>query len=204
MKIVAISQRVDILQDRNEVRDSLDQRLVEFISNSGYLAVPVPNNLEPNAKGFHGISPLDLWLEKIRPSAIILSGGNDLGQYISRDKTEKKLLNWAIVKNIPLLGICRGMQMIAHYYGVGLHLTNGHIGVRHKIFGDMSRDVNSFHRYAVDTCPVGFIVLARDANNEIEAIRHLSKPIEGWMWHPERDDDFSIHDSERLIRLFGN
>jgi putative glutamine amidotransferase len=202
VNIVAISQRIDAIKDRNEMRDSIDQRLVEFISYAGYLAVPVPNNLQPHSNGLHGTNVLGQWLQKLSPAAIVLSGGNDLGHYMSRDITENRLLNYAIDKNIPLLGICRGMQMIANYYGVGLHPVIGHVGVRHQISGEINREVNSYHQYAIDSCPPGFTVLATDINAEIEAFRHLSKPIEGWMWHPERESDYSNHDSENLIRLF--
>ena len=45
MKIVAVSQRVDRYLDREETRDSLDQRLYRFISSAGFFPVAVPNYL---------------------------------------------------------------------------------------------------------------------------------------------------------------
>jgi len=45
VKVVAVSQRVDDYPDRNERRDVLDQRLIEFLLAAGYLPIPVPNSL---------------------------------------------------------------------------------------------------------------------------------------------------------------
>ena len=47
MKIVAVSQRVDVYPDRNERRDALDQRLITFLSVAGFVPVPVPNGSIP-------------------------------------------------------------------------------------------------------------------------------------------------------------
>ena len=44
MKKIAISQRVDYLQKRNEIRDSLDQKLIKLISICNFIPILVPNN----------------------------------------------------------------------------------------------------------------------------------------------------------------
>ena len=72
MKAIAISQRVDFHSNQNETRDTLDQSLIRLLVYCGYLPVPVPNKLE---------GTLRAWLFKVQPTAIVLSGGNDLGQY---------------------------------------------------------------------------------------------------------------------------
>ena len=41
MKLIAVSQRVDILADRNERRDALDQRYAQLLAAAGFAAVPV-------------------------------------------------------------------------------------------------------------------------------------------------------------------
>ena len=43
MKLVAVSQRVDFIQNRSELRDSLDHNYVNFLLKSGYGTVPIPN-----------------------------------------------------------------------------------------------------------------------------------------------------------------
>lgn len=195
MKVVAISQRVDVFPERGESRDALDQRLVAFLLAAGCLPVPVPNGLCPRA--------LEDWLGAVSPRAIVLSGGNDIGQCENRDLTEGRLLDHARSANLPLLGICRGMQMIAHWSGAELKPVTGHVRARHLLSGQIDVQVNSYHRLTLASCPDGFEVLARSEDGEIEAIRHASLSWEGWMWHPEREDVFASHDVQRLKSLFG-
>ena len=204
MKVVAISQRVDVFADRGESRDALDQQLITFLLAAGFLPVPVPNRLcrqSPDGGLMH--DALHDWLEAVSPRAIVLSGGNDIGQCSARDLTEGRLLEHARSHSLPVLGICRGMQMIAHWSGAELKPVTGHVRTRHTLAGKMVAQVNSYHRLALAGCPQGFESLACSEDGEIEAIRHLVLPWEGWMWHPEREPVFASQDVERLIRLFG-
>ncbi|MBK5417402.1 gamma-glutamyl-gamma-aminobutyrate hydrolase family protein [Pseudomonas sp. TH31] len=194
MKVVAVSQRVDVLPERGESRDALDQRLIDFLLAGGYLPVPVPNGLQDD---------LHDWLNAVSPQAIVLSGGNDIGQCSARDVTESRLLDHARAQGLPVLGICRGMQMIAHWSGGELKPVKGHVRTRHQLSGRIVAEVNSYHGLALDGCPPGFEVQARSEDGEIEAIGHLNLPWEGWMWHPEREDVFAAHDVDRLKQLFG-
>ena len=193
MKLVAVSQRVDVLSELGEARDTLDQRLINWVTTCGYLPVPIPNDMGDLLRG---------WLTTLRPSALILSGGGDIGQHPERDETELALLSYAKEFTLPVLGICRGMQMMAHWAGASLHLVSGHVRTRHRLNGQISRDVNSYHRYSLTDCPFDFQVIARSGDCEIEAIRHLSLPWEGWMWHPEREIDFAHYDTQRMKDLF--
>jgi gamma-glutamyl-gamma-aminobutyrate hydrolase PuuD len=190
---VAVSQRVDTFPDRNEVRDGLDQRLVAFVASCGLVPLPVPNSLG---------AEIHDWLTVVRPSGVILSGGNDISTLPQRDETEVALLNYAYNLQIPVLGICRGMQMLAHWSGVELHPVLGHAGTKHFLSGEIIGEVNSYHRFALETCPLDFEVHARSEDGEIEAIRHQFLPWEGWMWHPEREDIFSARDVHRVKSLF--
>ena len=193
MKIVAVSQRVDYYPERDETRDALDQRLAAFVAACGFMPVAVPNTL---GEAIHE------WLSFLKPAAVLLSGGNDIGQFSERDDTEAVLLNYAHKRHMPVLGICRGMQMLAHWSGVELHPVQGHAQTRHRLAGEIVGEVNSYHRFSLATCPVGFEVIARSEDGEVEAIRQLSLPWEGWMWHPEREERFVPRDVERLKRLF--
>ena len=193
MRIVTVSQRVDTFPERNEARDGLDQRLATFVTICGYVPVPVPNSLG-------GV--IREWLDIVRPADIVLSGGNDIGMYVERDNTEHALLVYAEEHHLPLLGICRGMQMMANWAGTGLRSVQGHLRTRHRLSGEITGDVNSYHGFSLTACPDGFEVLAKSEDGEIEAIRHRSLPWEGWMWHPERESNFSEHDIQRLKALF--
>lgn len=204
MKVVAVSQRVDHYPDRNETRDALDQRLITFLLVAGFIPVPVPNGLYkvvPDGQCDHGA--LDSWLAAVKPQAYVLSGGNDIGQFSERDLTEGWLLDHSKQHQMPLLGICRGMQMMAHWAGAGLHAVQGHVRTRHCLVGDIAGEVNSYHSFSLATCPLDFEVLSRSEDGEIESIRHLSLPWEGWMWHPEREQNFAARDVQRIKALFG-
>jgi gamma-glutamyl-gamma-aminobutyrate hydrolase PuuD len=203
LKIVAVSQRVDHYPNRNETRDALDQRLITFLLVAGFIPLPVPNRLyRASPDGRSGSEALEAWLATVKPQAFVLSGGNDIGHCSERDLTEGCLLDHASQHQKPLLGICRGMQMMAHWAGVDLRSVQGHIGTRHRLTGDIVGEVNSYHGFSLTCCAPEFDVLARSEDGEIEAIRHQSLPWEGWMWHPEREENFAARDLQRIEALF--
>lgn len=195
MKAVAVSQRVDHIHDRGEHRDALDERLTQWLTAAGYLPFPVPNAL-------FAAGGLPAWLDRVSPSGLILSGGNDIGREPQRDATEKALLDHALGKRLPLLGICRGMQMIGVWSGTSLKPVTNHVRTRHQVTGAISGEVNSYHNLTLAECPPQFDVLSRSEDDEIEAIRHRQLPWEAWMWHPEREAIFHVRDTSRLKALF--
>ena len=199
--IVGVTQRVDINEQTGEVRDALDRELFLWLSDAGFLPVQIPNGLINRA------GALEQWIEAIKPNAILLSGGNDIGQCSSRDSTEFFLLNWSKKNNIPTLGICRGLQVMASFAGSSLQRIDGHIRMRHKLIFkskdcDFTLNVNSYHNWAPSECPLGFLVLAMSEDGSIEAIKHQELHWEGWMWHPERESPYEINDIKRVKKLF--
>jgi N5-(cytidine 5'-diphosphoramidyl)-L-glutamine hydrolase len=203
--IVGVTQRIDSVAGRAELRDALDQRLVQWLVHAGFLPVAVPNTLSDT--GHPSEQTLESWLQAIQPDALILSGGNDIGEYPERDATERYLLSWAKEKRNPVLGICRGLQMMSVWAGVDLVKQEGHVGTRHQLaitekIDEWPANVNSYHNWVLSSCPDGFDVAAQAEDGSIEAIRHTTLPWEGWMWHPERETPFSPQDNQRLKRLF--
>ena len=123
-----VSTRIDKFYNETEHRDSLDQALVRWLGLINVLAYPIPNSLVAN-------NLLESWLEHIRPQAIVLSGGHDIGVDEERDLTELHALTYAKNKGLPLLGICRGLQSVSHFFGVPTKLVSGHINKRHDVHG---------------------------------------------------------------------
>jgi len=199
-KIVAVSMRVDIIESYGEIRDAVDENLFRWLTKAGFLPVPVPNTLEETGA-------LKSWIDVIRPDCFVLSGGNNIGDFPRRDQTELEIIDYSVVNKKPLLGICRGMQMIAKWAGEETVAVTGHVRTRHQLNSEIEsirlpESVNSYHDFAVESCPDGFKVIARSEDGFLEAFKHKSFPIEGWMWHPEREVEFSPVDYNNIRKLF--
>lgn len=196
MKLVLFTQRVEVIESYKERRDCADQHLAEFIHACGYLPVPVPNN-PTFAKEM---------VEELKPSGIILTGGNSLvkwgGNAPERDETDYELIHLAIEKNTPIYGLCRGMQCILDYFGEELTTVKGHVAVRMKVkgaedfkLGSFNREVNSFHNQGcIEVKSPDIEILAKSDDGVVKAIRHKTYPVFATMWHPERENPFSPDD----------
>jgi N5-(cytidine 5'-diphosphoramidyl)-L-glutamine hydrolase len=205
---VAISQRVVDLSQRDERRDELDQRWPQLLQAHGYVPVPVPNLL----------TDVVSWLQDLAIAMIILTGGNDLQAVDGaadaapeRDATEAQLIDYATQHALPLLGVCRGMQMMVCHSGGALRRSDAHVGTPHNIEVLPTRGhvplrggpVNSFHNWVVDpaSVPEHFSVAAVGTDGTVEAIHHQSLPQFGVMWHPERAP-YDAGDMQLLDHLY--
>ena len=211
MTKVVITQRLDHIVEYGEIRESIDEKLSEWLIKSGFLPIPISNKFislddGPNIDNKTNIYK---WLSSINPQAILLSGGNDLGQYRERDKTEEFVLDWAMKFKLPVLGICRGMQFMSKYFGANLINVSGHVKSRNKLIPfntdlQFPSNVTCFHNYSLEKCPKEFKVLVKCEDGTIEAIKHRKLPWEGWMWHPERKPNHNKLNDQNLIRLFSS
>ena len=157
---------------------------------------------------------------------LLLTGGGDIHpdnfdqewhpslKYVNeaRDELELPLCREKIEANIPVFGICRGIQVMSVAMGGSLYqdvpsqitdpLTHPAKGPEQdsqheieiepnrrlsKIVGKNKDEVNSAHHQAVDEIGEGFVVTARSADGVIEAIENPSKKfVLGVQYHPER------------------
>jgi gamma-glutamyl-gamma-aminobutyrate hydrolase PuuD len=187
VKSVAVTQRVVVDPPFGTRRDCLDQVWVKFLLGCGLLPIPVPNSVE---------AALTIG-EKV--DGIVLTGGNDLTAYggdaPDRDETETALLDLAERRNIPVLGVCRGMQMILHRFGSRLEKVQGHVTPSQLIsINGRSVAVNSFHNFGALEVSPPLMTWAVAADGVVEAVRHEERRMIGVMWHPERLQPFATDD----------
>lgn len=209
--IVGVSQRVDSVASYNEIRDVLDQRLIQWLVNAECTPIPIPNTLVSSGNS-HAVSnnqALISWLENLNVKAVVLSGGNDIGEFPMRDITENTLLSWAEKNLYPVLGICRGMQMMGARAGAELIKVAGHVRTNHKLQVsdpemEANKIVNSFHDFSLKECPKNFKVTSRSEDGCLESMKHCTLPWEAWMWHPEREAEFNSSDLLRFKKLISN
>jgi len=132
------------------------------------------------------------WVRAWGPTGIILSGGPNSVYGENVPSADIGLLDVA-----PVLGICYGMQLIAHL--AGGTVTRG----RRREYGRAAMDIDRAdglfdgladgdamqvwmsHGDHVETAPPGFVVTARSTNTPVAAFRHESRPIFGVQFHPE-------------------
>lgn len=202
---VAITQRVENVPDYDERRDCLDQRWSSLMEGLGIDLVPVPNGLR---------NPGD-WLVRQSVTGLVLSGGNDLAHLpgavnfsLERDLTEAALLAKAQELQLPVLGICRGMQALNHFLGGSITPLPGHVNCVHGVIASTQceqfsayEQVNSFHSWGIFPGDLADNLLPRvwALDGSIEAFVHDQLPWAAIMWHPERPSVNTTHDA-RLIR----
>ena len=206
MKRIAVTQRVDNISSREERRDALDQRWISFLQTIDLLPIVVPNNL----------SYVQQIIEDNSIDGILLTGGNSLVKYggdaPERDMVEKLLIEFAYSKNIPLLGICRGMQMIQDYFNNSLCEVEDHVAIRHSLvvkeglkiskFVNRLQDVNSFNKYGSYKVNGDLLPVAQSLDNVIMAVEHKEHEIFGVMWHSERETPFNKNDQDMFEEIF--
>ena len=206
MKKIAITQRLILNEDYYELREALDVNWGRVFDALDFLPIVLP--LEYNFEKYFDIVGID---------GILLTGGNDLNSFspskISkrRDAFEKRLIEYAIANDVPLFGVCRGMQIIGEFFGADFTKVENQVAIEHSIMANTSslyfnelnqiNMVNSFHNYAINNLPDDFLISATNENKMIKAIEHRNYKIFAQMWHSERKKQFSQNELN-LLRAF--
>ena len=195
-------------------RDFLRATYIEAVRRAGAVPLLLANCDE-------SVSLLELC------DGLLLTGGGDVdpttfgaaddgtewaGVSPDRDRTELALIAAADHLNLPVFGICRGMQVMAVAYGgtliqdiprrrpdSALHHSQkeSRERVTHsvdlepdsraaEVAGNTHFEVNSFHHQAVDRMPDGWRVVGRASDQLVEAMeRPGERYLLGVQWHPE-------------------
>lgn len=149
------------------------------------------------------------YARKLDIDAILFTGGDDWGVFPLRDQTEECLFRWGEARLIPMLGICRGAQVINRLLGGNDSACRMHSAISHNIAVRYSGDsedilkVNSFHGRCIppNGLAAGLKAFAVAEDGTLEGFYSKNRRICGIMWHPERQGAPIDLDS-RLFREF--
>lgn len=176
----------------------LDQRWTALIERLGAWPLPLAN----------GVQDVDGYLDGLGLDALVLTGGNDIAALPEasdgapeRDRFETAAYRYFLRHRKPVLGVCRGAQMINHLAGGRLVQVSGHAGGRHNLvwaetapgYWDRPAEVNSYHGWAIppDGLAPGMEALAWGRDGTIEAFRSARERVDAIVWHPEREEALS-------------
>ena len=141
-------------------------------------------------------------------NGVIIVGGGDIYKISNkksdyyRDKSEIELINFALKKKLPIIGICRGFQLFASLLGCKIKKVSNHYNKNHdiQILGNKKINVNSFHRNKIIDKNKLFKVLGHKDN--ILEIGYIKKyNFLGLMFHPERKNKNQIF-INKIIKKF--
>ena len=161
---------------------------------------------------------------------LLMSGGGDINPLFLheepvqglqegdtwRDQSELLLLRLAANRQLPIMGICRGHQLVNVAFGGSLYqdiytqcaqnlLKHSQKIPREEVSHSVTLEngakvyVNSFHHQAVKDIAPDFIEMAVAPDGINEGIRHKEKPVFSVQWHPEA---FHLNEDEMAYSLF--
>tara|TARA_B100001559_G_scaffold320060_2_gene331071 strand:+ start:4410 stop:5075 length:666 start_codon:yes stop_codon:yes gene_type:complete len=200
--LIGMSMRITENSSYIEYRDSISHDWINYLNKYNISPILIPNNLNDNRE----------FLNSVGISGIIISGGDSIIQhptnpnetiYHQRDVTEWDILTIGIEMKLPILGTCRGFQMINKFFGgnitENISTTHKHTVAReHQIdilenpvtagFLNHKPFVNSYHDDGVRIPDLSddLTSFATWDDQIIEGFFHPHLPIIGIQWHPER------------------
>ncbi|MCD6205221.1 MAG: glutamine-hydrolyzing GMP synthase [Candidatus Marinimicrobia bacterium] len=130
-------------------------------------------------------------IEENDVAALILSGGPSSVYEDKAPNLDPKIFDL----NLPVLGICYGLQLMSRHFGARVHSDNRreygrsaiHIKKETTLLSDISDGtiVWMSHGDHVDTLPTDFEIVAASDNNAPAALVHRQKKLMGLQFHPE-------------------
>ena len=209
----------------------VEQSIAHGVQSQGALALVIPS---PDGETRRGDVTLEHYADLL--DGLVLEGGSDMwpGSYGEaplrpewsgdriRDEYEIALLRAFVARDKPVLGVCRGLQVLNVAFGGTLYQdlalqAPGPLFHRsaqlydrnhHQIAiepgtrlaqlypGRESATVNSVHHQGIRELAPGFVVEARAPDGVVEAFRRAGQPyVAGVQWHPE----FHVGDNAHLL-----
>lgn len=196
---------------QKKVVQYLEQSISHWVTEAGALSLMIPSVSERSILQPEFIDPQDYAREL---DALILQGGTDVGVDLIRDRFELDLIKAFHTVGKPILGVCRGLQLLNVYFGGSLMSDIGTVrpgsvphfvpelydrytheievvpgGMLNFIYGDMIKKLHvvSIHHQAVDILGNDLQVEAISKDDGIiEAFSHKGDAfVLGVQWHPE-------------------
>lgn len=131
----------------------------------------------------------DLFEKNVYPNALVLSGGP---QSLSDD--QENYADLFAKQELPILGICYGMQVMAHLFGgkveTGTKGEYGHVTLTRLVSEQDLHTSKSFtawmsHFDTITKLPSDFELILESSNGIYAGMRHKSRPLLGLQFHPE-------------------
>lgn len=193
--MLALVTQKETTNPYGEPADSLVHASLSYVRELGFTPLPVPNDLEAAREIARSVDY----------GFLLLTGGgfapieffsNDCGDHVAqpnRDAVERLLVADAVEKDVPIMGLCRGMHMLNGIFGGTVTRNGSHSAPRHDHYvafesGERAL-VNTFHNNAVARSELAeaFECLAvEEGTRNVECFRSREPRILGLQWHPER------------------